>query len=884
MDLKPTREKLLLFSEALDAAADGIQITDLNGYIIYSNKAIERIYGFRPEEYLGRHVNEMNADPEFAGRVILPSIIKDGRWTGELLVKHKNGKTFPIWLSTSMVKNKAGRPMAMVGIIRDITAMKLASQALEEQLLYTNAVNRMTETIISEDNAEAILETMAHIIGETLRVDRSLIYDVDTKNNLVAGLCEWDDLNSPLTIPTLRDWSIDLFPSVHAYMNEKHTWLESHVDDVNPHLEKDGLAELMHQQFGAKSILYYPFSFRENGWYMMVFHQIKCRRDWRKIELDFISTVAKHVEVAIQKLNFLAERKKAEQEIWEEKERALVTLQSIGDAVITTDLMGNIEYINPVAEGLTGWSLDESAGRPLADVFNIVDEETGDMVEDPVKKCIREGSITGIANHTELIHRDGRRFSIEDSASPIRNRNGEIIGAILVFHDVTEKREMLRQMVHQAYHDALTGLPNRVLFNDRLTLAIAQADRNNEMLAVLFLDLDRFKQVNDMMGHAKGDIFLKEVTGKLVRCLRNTDTVARLGGDEFAILLPRVSQVENVAKIAQKIIERLNRAWKIEHQEFHITASLGIALFPNDGRDPETLLKHADTAMYRAKDRGRNTYLLYTPAMNTRIMERLHLENDLRHALIRGEFRVFYQPQVNFKTGKIAGVEALVRWQHPKRGLIAPAEFIPLAEETGLIVPIGEWVMQQACATNKAWQDKGIRHTKVSVNISACQFGQQNLADTVAEVLQATGLEPRWLELEITESALMVDVDAAIITLNDLRTMGVNISIDDFGTGYSSLAYLKQFPIHTLKIDRSFVKDVATNPGDAAIVSTVIAMAQNLNLKVIAEGVETEEQLAFLEQRQCTEVQGFLFSKPVPAEEAEEILKKTVLETMINGG
>lgn len=706
IDLKSTNDRLLLFSQALDEAADGIQITDLTGHIIYSNKAVERIYGFSPQEYLGKHVNEMNVDPVFAERVILPSIIKSARWAGELLVKHKNGTTFPIWLSTSIVTNEAGQPMAMVGIIRDITEMKLASQALEDQLLL---------------------------------------------------------------------------------------------------------------------------------------------------------------------------RQKVEQEIWEEKERAQVTLQSIGDAVITTDLRGNVEYINPVAEDLTGWSPAEAKARPLADIFNVVDEESGNKVEDPVQRCIREGRIVGIANHTELIHRDGHRFSIEDSASPIKNRCGEIIGAILVFHNVTEKRDMLRQMMHQAYHDSLTGLPNRVLFNDRLTLAIAQAHRNNEMLAVVFLDLDRFKQVNDMMGHAKGDTLLKEVAVNLSRCLRNTDTVARLGGDEFAILLPRVRHVEKVAKIAQKIIEYLNRTWKIDNQEFHITASLGIALYPSDGYDPETLLRHADTAMYRAKDRGRNNYQLYTPAMNTRITERLNMENDLRHALDRGEFRVFYQPQINFGTGQIAGVEALVRWQHPHRGLTSPAEFIPLAEETGLIVPIGEWVMRQACAANMAWRNKGIRPIKVSVNISACQFGQYNLTHTVAEILKDTGLEPEWLELEITESALMMDVKAAIITLKDLRKMGVNISIDDFGTGYSSLAYLTQFPIHTLKIDRSFIKDVASDPGDAAIVSTVIAMAQNLNLKVIAEGVETEEQLAFLEQRHCMEVQGFLFSKPVPPEELEEILRKNVI-------
>lgn len=871
---KSAAEKLLLFSKALDEAADGIQITDLTGHVIYSNQAVETIYGYSPEEYLGRHVNEMNADPEFAGQVILPSILRDGRWAGELPVKHKNGKIFPIWLSTSLVTGEDGQPMAMIGIIRDITELKLATEALREQLLFTNAVNSITETIISNSNTGEILQKMAHIVGETLEVDRSLIYDVNLETNVAAGLCEWDKADNPQMAPTRQNWNLDLFRSVVKFIMENRTWLESHVDDINPYLLKDGLAGMMHREMGAKSLLYYPFSFHKTGFYLLVFHQVSRRRDWRNLELDFIGAVAKHVEVAVQKLNFLAERQRAEQEIWEEKERAQVTLQSIGDAVITTDLLGNVEYINPVAEDLTGWSAAQAIGRPLAEVFNIVDEETGKQVDNPVIKCIREGRIVGLANHTELVHKDGHRFAIEDSASPIKNRMGATIGAVLVFHNVSEKRDMLRQMAHQAYHDSLTGLPNRVLFNDRLSLAMAQAHRNHEMLAVMFLDLDRFKQVNDMMGHAKGDALLKHVAGKLLRCLRDTDTVARLGGDEFAILLPRFSHLEDIAKTAQKIISCLDHAWKIDEQEFHITASLGIALYPSDGDDPETLLKHADTAMYRAKDRGRNNYQLYTPAMNTRITERLKMENDLRHALQRGEFRVFYQPQVNFKTGKVVGIEALVRWQHPERGLIPPAEFIPMAEETGLIVPMGEWVLLQACTANMAWQKQGFTPTKVSVNISACQFGQRNLTGTVARILKTTGLEPKWLELEITESALMKDVDSAIKILNDLTNMGVNISIDDFGTGYSSLAYLKRFPIHTLKIDRSFIKDVATDAGDAAIVSTVISMAQNLNLKVIAEGVETEEQLSFLEQRQCNEVQGFLFSRPVPPEDLEELLKK----------
>ncbi len=566
-------------------------------------------------------------------------------------------------------------------------------------------------------------------------------------------------------------------------------------------------------------------------------------------------------------------RKQAEQAIWEEKERAQVTLHSIGDAVITTDALGKVEYLNPVAEDLTGWTNAEAQGRPLPQVFNIVNEKTGAPVENPVGKCLKEGRIVGLANHTSLIHRAGYMFAIEDSASPIKDREGRTIGAVLVFHDVSDKRSMVQQLTHQAHYDFLTNLPNRVLFKDRLNLELSHAHRNKALLAVMFLDLDRFKLVNDTLGHAMGDQLLKGVAKRLSDCLRESDTVSRLGGDEFTILLPGLSYKEDAAKVAQKIINALQQPWLLGGHEFHITTSIGIALYPNDGEDADTLLKHADTAMYRAKEQGGNDYQLYTPAMNAIILERLDLENSLRHAVKNKEFVVFYQPQVNTNTGQITGMEALVRWQHPYRGLISPNEFIPVAEETGLIVPIGEWVLRTACAQIKAWQETGFPPMRVTVNLSARQFLQQkNLVAIVAQILQETGLDPRWLELEITESIAMQDVEFTITMLYELRRMGIQIAIDDFGTGYSSLNYLKRFPINTLKIDRSFVCDIGINQDNTAIVSTIINLGQNMGLNVIAEGVEAEEQLVFLKKRDCIEMQGYLFSKPVPAEEFERLL------------
>ncbi|TLM99756.1 EAL domain-containing protein, partial [bacterium] len=438
-------------------------------------------------------------------------------------------------------------------------------------------------------------------------------------------------------------------------------------------------------------------------------------------------------------------------------------------------------------------------------------------------------------------------------------------------------QDLFGQMKHQAYHDPLTGLPNRVLFNDRLNMAMAHARRNKEMLAVLFFDLDQFKTVNDTLGHAAGDLLLTEVAVRLAGCLREKDTIARMGGDEFTMLLPQISNEDSAVRVARKVLEVLQQPWLINGHEFYITASIGIAIYPADGEDTETVMKHADIAMYRAKEKGRNNYQLFTPAMNSRIVERQAMENSLRHALERGEFTVYYQPQVHTGEGRINGMEALVRWQHPDLGLVAPDQFIPLAEETGLIVPIGEWVLYTACAQNKAWQEAGWPPMRVTVNISANQFRQHNLADTVVRVLEKTGLEPKWLELEITESTAMKDVDFTVSVLRELSAMGVRLAIDDFGTGYSSLNYLKRFPINTLKIDRFFVRDIMTSKEDAAIVTAIIVLGQNLNLKVIAEGVETKEQMVFLKRRRCEEMQGYLFSKPVPAGDFELLLDRQIL-------
>ncbi|MCI0506655.1 MAG: EAL domain-containing protein [Gammaproteobacteria bacterium] len=432
-----------------------------------------------------------------------------------------------------------------------------------------------------------------------------------------------------------------------------------------------------------------------------------------------------------------------------------------------------------------------------------------------------------------------------------------------------ERKRSEERLAYLAQYDPLTDLPNRALFRERLTRALKLAMRRREPAALIFLDLDHFMDINDTLGHDAGDELLLNVAARLKNCIRAEDTIARLGGDEFTIILGRIIHKEEAATVAEKIIDVMSRPFSLNNNEVFVTASLGIATYPACGGNPETLIKNADTALYSAKAQGRSNYQFYEAEMNVAVSERMVMINDLRHAVQRGEFLLYYQPKLCAKRNEVIGMEALLRWNHPVSGIVLPTQFIPLLEETGLIIAVGKWVLRVACEQNQAWISAGLPPLPISVNISARQFHQKHLVSTVADILNATGLDPRYLELEITESVLLENADNACETLRELHDLGVQLAIDDFGTGYSSLNYLKQFTIHTLKLDRTFIEDIGTNANDAAIVEAVIGLGHSLRLKVVAEGVETEKQLNYLRDRGCDEVQGFYFSCPVPPAEYE---------------
>lgn len=582
-----------------------------------------------------------------------------------------------------------------------------------------------------------------------------------------------------------------------------------------------------------------------------------------------------------QSLRNIIQRKAVQENVFIEKARAEVTLNSISDAVIGTDMDGNVDYLNAAAESMTGWPRDEARGQPISTVMRIINGATRDVRPNPIEQVLEKDEAVIMQPGTLLIRRDGKERAIEDSAAPIRDANGQITGAVIVFHDVTDAQAMALRMAYLVQHDFLTNLPNRVLLNDRISQAISIAERRSSHLAVLFLDLDNFKQINDTLGHSIGDKLLQAVAQRLSSCVRRSDTVSRQGGDEFVILLTQDKYAEDAGLTAEKILSVLAEPYLIDNHKLKVTTSIGISSYPANALNADALIKHADMAMYQAKKLGRNNYQFFTSEMNTHGLERQAIESQLRQALERHEFVLHYQPKVNLLSGAITGTEALLRWNHPELGQLLPSRFVPVAEDCGLIVEIGNWVLREACNQAYRWHLDGLECGPMAVNVSALEFRNKQFVAGVSAVLKSTGLNPKSLQLEITESALMREAELSESVLQQLQSLGVLLAVDEFGTGYSSLSHLTQYPISVLKIDQSFVQKIDSQADSRVIVSALIAMGRSLKQRMVAEGVENAEQLAFLKAQHCEEGQGYLFSPPLVAERLAALLARGFSHTVV---
>ncbi len=824
------------YRELFENASDLVYTHDLDGRYLTINRAVEQITGYSQEEVLGMTWADVIAEDHRPRLAEIAAALSAGTSSRsfELDVISKDGRRVPLEVRAQVVY-KDGKPVAIRGIARDIEERKRIDAALR-------AIVKGTSAEAGDEFLRSLVKHFAEVIG--------------ARYAFLGRLADQDK------VAMLAVWAGEGFAENFEYAL-KGTPCENVVDREVCVYERDVQGQfpddLALVEMGVESYMGAPlFDSAGRALGLLAVMDDKPMEPSENLK-SILSIFAARAGAEL-------ERNQAEEALQASEERYRNLVDTAQDVIYTLGLDASLTSLNPAFETVTGWKRKDWLGKNFAPLVHPDDLNTA---VDMFKRVL-----AGENPSYELRIRcpDGEYVVGEFTSTPLME-GGELRGAFGIARDITERKKAEMTIRQLAYHDGLTGLPNRALFEDRLGVALAQAHRSRQMLAVMFLDLDRFKTVNDTLGHSGGDKLLKGVAEDLKTIIREGDTVARVGGDEFTLLLPGIESQEDATEVAQRILDVLRGGRLVDGQEFSVSTSIGITLYPQDGADTDTLLRNADTAMYRAKESGRDHYQLYTPAMNAGVLQRLSLESDLRHALERNELRVYYQPISATATGRIVATEALVRWEHPQRGIVVPDEFIPFAEETGLIVPIGEWVLGEAMRQNQAWQEAGYCGLRVGVNMSARQLQQDDLASTLSRLLRETGLAPELLQLEITEGAVMKNVDPIIAMLQQVRRMGISISLDDFGTGYSSLSYLKRFPIDSVKIDRSFVRDIATDPNDAAIVTTVITMARSLNLQVIAEGVETAEQLEFLRRRGCDQFQGYLVSPPAPADVITRLLE-----------
>ena len=784
----------------------------------------------------------------------------------EFRMRHKDG-SYRWLLSQGRVHlDEHGQPDRFVGGHLDITERKLAEQQIRRLNQLYSTLSQTNAAIVRIKNRSELFNRVCQIAINHNQFALAWIGLVEQHDGMVRVVASAGDASTyldGLRISTDAGTPEGQGTSSHAIREESSVICNDIANDVNlshwhDQIRAAGIRAVasLPLRTGNKVIGVLTFMAGETGFF-----------DRELVSL--LEEMAEDISFALDGIDLEIKHRHAQLALQDSDEKFRELTRNIPQVFWMTDAaQRNTIYVSPAYEKITGRPVSELAAEPQAWLRTIHGED-----RERVKYSRKERAPLGNYDiEYRVLRNDGSLCWVHDRAFPVRNTRGEVYRIAGIAEDITERKQAQEQLANLAHYDSLTGLPNRVLFNDRLRQALAQAHRNQWVVGVLFLDLDRFKLVNDTLGHIKGDLLLKQVAARLSACLRPTDTVGRLSGDEFAIILSKLALAQNAGFVAQKIIDALATPFDLEGNEVFVTASIGITLYPSDSQNIETLVRDADAAMYSAKTAGRNNYQYFTAAMNARTMEKLQLETGIRRGLTRSELLLHYQPKINIASGKISGFEALLRWQSPERGLVPPGQFIPVLEETGLIVQVGEWVLREACAQLRAWRQAGVNLVPVAINLSARQLRQPGFAAILDRALKDHAIDPQLIHMEITESSLMENPEEAIAILNELKALGIRLEADDFGTGYSSLSYLKRFPLDALKIDQSFVRDMTLDEDDAVIARTVITLAHSLGLKVIAEGVETEEQFAFLGENLCDEAQGFLFAKPLPADECLALL------------
>jgi len=859
------------FRGIFTTAVDGVVVSDPLGTILLANPRAEALLGYGPGEMVGQRIEALVPERlrethlrHRAGYAPSPLPRPMGRGL-HIIARRKDSSEFPADISLSTLDTSHGT--LITSVIQDISAKVQA----DEELLRLNRTLKMTsacsQALVRATDENELLDTVCRRMGE-----------IGDYVGVWVGYAEDDEARTvrPVTLVSMPDPEFAealrhlSWADTKAGRGPTGTAIRTGEIVVTHEFQTDPRYEPWHDEairLGTPSTASMPL---KAGGKVLGAITIYARSvdAFDEHEVTLLRELADDLAYGITALREAVERRRAEGELLLGRR----AIESSNDGIMITDSLlpdRPICYVNPAFERITGYSAAEAVGR---NARFLVGPEIDQIGLEELRTALREQRAAKV--ELRNFRKDGRLFWNELSLAPVHGESGRVRHFISIINDITERKSYETQLEYQAGHDALTGLANRNLLADRLEQAIAHAKRAESLVAVLVLDLDRFKLVNDGLGQEAGDALLKIVARRLATCVRSIDTVARLGGDEFVVIMTDVESEHRVAPLTRRLLDTIAQPMMVWNREIVATTSIGIALYPKDAEHASFLLKNADVAMYRAKEQGRNNMQFYTAELNTSTLARLELDTALRRAVERDELVLYYQPKVELQRGQVIGAEALIRWHHPVLGMISPGNFIPLAEETGLIVQIGEWVINTACAQLKAWQKDGLPDISLAVNLSARQFQQKDLAKIVANALRLNDIQAKYLELEVTESAVMQNPETTVATLRELKQIGVRLSLDDFGTGYSSLNYLKRFPIDTLKIDQSFVRDITTDPDDAAIAIMVISLAHSLRRKVVAEGVETEAQLNFLRRHHCDEMQGYYFSRPLPAEEFACLLRE----------